>query len=130
MTTPKCICAPGALPDPTCEAHRAQDFGDDPPTMERYGPITAIRSLRRRANISTSVKGIRTYDITVDALGFTQDEMLAELQVGSAAGEDGRAIGQVMDRADVRSEGDGGVVEEARSVGFFRGLESVDQAGQ
>jgi len=40
-----------------------------------------------------------------------QDEVLAECQVGSAAGEDGRAIGQVVDGADVRSEGHGGVVE-------------------
>ena len=59
-----------------------------------------------------------------------QDEVLAQLQAGSAAGEDGRAIGQVVDGADVRSEGYGGVVEETRSVGFLRGLELVDQAGQ
>ena len=59
-----------------------------------------------------------------------QDEMLAQFQVGSAAGENRWAIGQVVDGADVRSEGHGGVVEEARSVGFLCGLEFVDQAGQ
>ena len=59
-----------------------------------------------------------------------QDEVPAQFQAGSAAGEDGRAIGQVVDGADVRSEGHGGVLEEARPVGFLRGLEFVDQAGQ
>ena len=59
-----------------------------------------------------------------------QDEVLAQFQVGSAAGENGGAIGQVVDGADVGSEGHGGVVEEAGAVGFFRGLEFVDEAGQ
>ena len=51
-----------------------------------------------------------------------QDEMLAQFQVGSAAGENGRAIGQVVNGADVRSEGHGGVVEEARPSASFVAL--------
>ena len=59
-----------------------------------------------------------------------QDKMLAKLQVGSATGQNRRAIGQVVDGTDVRSKGHGGVVEEARSVGFLGRFEFVDQAGQ
>jgi len=36
------------------------------------------RSLRRRINVSVSVKGIKTWDCTVDGEGFTQAEILAE----------------------------------------------------
>ena len=59
-----------------------------------------------------------------------QDKMLAKLQVGSATGQHRRAIGQVMDGADVRSKGHGGMVEEARSIRFLGRFEFVDQAGQ
>ena len=34
------------------------------------------RTLRYRISISTSVKGIRTWDCTVDGEGFSQDEIL------------------------------------------------------
>ena len=34
--------------------------------------------LRHRVNISTSVKGIKTWECTVDGTGFTQEEILAE----------------------------------------------------
>ena len=40
------------------------------------------------------------------------------------------AIGQVVDGADVRSEGHGGMVEEARSIRFLGRFEFVDQAAQ
>lgn len=33
-------------------------------------------SKRYRINVSTSVKGIKTYDCTVDCTGLTQDEVL------------------------------------------------------
>ena len=36
------------------------------------------QSKRYRVNISTSVKGIKTYDCTVDLQGFTMEETLAE----------------------------------------------------
>lgn len=36
------------------------------------------KSLRYRVNISTSVKGIKTWECTVDGTGFTQEEILAE----------------------------------------------------
>ena len=34
------------------------------------------RRLRYRVNVSTSVKGIKTWDCTVDAEGLTQEEVL------------------------------------------------------
>jgi len=40
--------------------------------------MEATKSLRYRVNISTSVKGVKTFDCTVDGEGFTMDEVLAE----------------------------------------------------
>ncbi len=59
-----------------------------------------------------------------------QDEMLSQFQIRSSTCNDGGAVGQVVNRADVRSESHGGVIKEARSAGFFRGLELVDEAGE
>lgn len=39
------------------------------------------KSLRYRVNVSTSVKGIVTWDCTVDGLNFTMDEVLEESRV-------------------------------------------------
>lgn len=36
------------------------------------------KSVRYRINISTSVKGVKTYDCTVDMLNASMDEVLAE----------------------------------------------------
>jgi len=36
------------------------------------------KSLRYRVNISTSVKGVKTWDCTVDGVGWTQEVILAE----------------------------------------------------
>ena len=36
------------------------------------------KSKRYRINISTSVKGVKTYDCTVDMQGASMDEVLAE----------------------------------------------------
>ena len=36
------------------------------------------KSIRRRINVSTSVKGIKTFDCTVDILNGTEDEALKE----------------------------------------------------
>jgi len=36
------------------------------------------KSIRRRVNISTSVKGIKTFEATVDMENATLDEVLAE----------------------------------------------------
>ena len=36
------------------------------------------RFLRRRINVATSVKGVRTWECTVDGEGFTLEEILAE----------------------------------------------------
>jgi hypothetical protein len=35
------------------------------------------RELRYRINISTSVKGVKTFECTVDGTGYTDDEILA-----------------------------------------------------
>ncbi len=40
--------------------------------------MEVTKSLRYRVNVSTSVKGVKTWDCTVDGEGFTQDEVLAE----------------------------------------------------
>ena len=34
------------------------------------------KSLRYRINVSTSVKGVKTWECTVDGTGFAQDEVL------------------------------------------------------
>ena len=34
------------------------------------------RSLRYRVNVSTSVKGIKTWDVTCDGQGYTMEEIL------------------------------------------------------
>ena len=39
------------------------------------------RSLRRRANIDISVKGVRTYSVTIDATGYSLEEQLEELDL-------------------------------------------------
>ena len=36
------------------------------------------KSLRHRVNVTTSVKGVKTWDCTIDGTGYTQDEVLAE----------------------------------------------------
>ncbi|KKK94775.1 hypothetical protein LCGC14_2679450 [marine sediment metagenome] len=36
------------------------------------------KSLRYRINVSTSVKGILTWDCTCDGTGFSKEELLAE----------------------------------------------------
>ena len=36
------------------------------------------KSLRRRINVSTSVKGVKTWDCTCEAEGYTRDELLIE----------------------------------------------------
>ncbi len=36
------------------------------------------KELRYRVNVSTSVKGVKTWDCTVDGVGFTDDEVLAK----------------------------------------------------
>ena len=40
--------------------------------------MEATYKSRRRINISTSVKGIKTYDATVELLDSTNEEVLAE----------------------------------------------------
>ena len=37
------------------------------------------KRLRRRTNISTSVKGIKTFDVIVETEGYTEAEHLTEL---------------------------------------------------
>ena len=36
------------------------------------------KSIRYRVNVSTSVKGIKTWDCTVDMTGYSQERILAE----------------------------------------------------
>ena len=40
--------------------------------------MEVTKSLRYRVNVSTSVKGVKTFECTVDGEGFTMDEVLAE----------------------------------------------------
>ena len=41
-------------------------------------PIEEVKSLRRRVNVSISTRGIRTWDTTVDGVGYSREEILAE----------------------------------------------------
>ena len=41
-------------------------------------PIEEVKSLRRRVNVSISTRGIRTWDITVDGVEYSREEILAE----------------------------------------------------
>ena len=41
-------------------------------------PIEQGKYLRRRINVKNSTRGQRTWDITVDGVGYTREEMLAE----------------------------------------------------
>ena len=44
----------------------------------RHVPVYAVdTSVRYRVNVSTSVKGIKTWECTVDAEGLEMDEVLA-----------------------------------------------------
>ena len=40
--------------------------------------IEEVKSLRRRVNVSISTRGIRTWDTTVDGVGYSREEILAE----------------------------------------------------
>ncbi|KKN00948.1 hypothetical protein LCGC14_1132780 [marine sediment metagenome] len=40
--------------------------------------MEVTKSLRYRVNVSTSVKGIKTWDCTVDGTGYEMEEVVAE----------------------------------------------------
>ena len=40
--------------------------------------MEVTKSIRYRVNVSTSVKGVKTWDATVDGDNYTMDEVLAE----------------------------------------------------
>ena len=40
--------------------------------------IEEVKSLRRRVNVSISTRGVLTWDTTVDGVGYTREEILAE----------------------------------------------------
>jgi hypothetical protein len=40
--------------------------------------VEQVKSLRRRVNVSISTRGIRTWDTTVDGVGYSREEILAE----------------------------------------------------
>lgn len=40
--------------------------------------MEVTKSLRYRVNVSTSIKGIKTWECTCDGEGYTQEEILAE----------------------------------------------------
>ena len=50
-------------------------------------PDTAEKSLRRRINISTTSKGVRSFDVTIDATGYTLAEQMQELDAAVAEAE-------------------------------------------
>ena len=41
-------------------------------------PNEQAKSLRRRVNVSISTRGVITWDTTVDGVGYTHEEILAE----------------------------------------------------
>jgi len=41
-------------------------------------PIEQAKSLRRRVNVSISTRGVITWDTTVDGVGYTREEIVAE----------------------------------------------------
>ena len=47
-----------------------------------FGPGTGLiavqRTFRHRVNVSTSVKGIKTWDCTVEGTGYSREAILAE----------------------------------------------------
>ena len=45
---------------------------------ESFVTPEAGRSLRRRVNVSISTRGQRTWDTTVDGVGYSREEILAE----------------------------------------------------
>ena len=57
-------------------------------------------------------------------------DVLAVFEVAASAGDYCWAVCQVMDGVDVAAQGQGGVVPEAGAVGFFGGLQSVDEVGE
>lgn len=46
------------------------------PIIQPYSQVMSQRSLRYRINVSTSVKGIKTWDCTVDGEGYSLEEIL------------------------------------------------------
>ena len=59
---------------------------------------------------------------------FGRDDIVAEFQAGTATGEDGGTIAQLVACADVATVGEGDVVEETRTVGFLGRFEFVEES--
>src|SRR5204862_7999137 len=59
-----------------------------------------------------------------------QHEMLAELETRATAGEDRRAVVEVMDRANVAAVGQHCMIQERAAVGFFGRLQFIEQPGE
>ena len=53
--------------------------------------------------------------------------MLAELDTCSAAGDEGWAVVEVVNAADVAAVAKEGMIEQAAAVGLFAGFESVER---
>ena len=45
---------------------------------ESFVTTEQARSIRRRVNVKNSTRGVRTWDITVDGVEYTREEILAE----------------------------------------------------
>ena len=45
---------------------------------ESFVTTEEARSIRRRVNVKNSTRGVRTWDITVDGVEYTREEILAE----------------------------------------------------
>ena len=58
------------------------------------------------------------------------DEVVAELDPGTAAGEERGAVVEVVLGADVAAVSKGDVVEQTRTIGFFGRFEFVDESGE
>ncbi len=75
---PDCLC--GAYLAMPCPTHPSTDasriFPDFDPAKHVIG---AARTLRLRANISTTSKGLRSYDCTIEGTGYSRDELLEQL---------------------------------------------------
>lgn len=59
-----------------------------------------------------------------------EDEVTSVIDTGTAAGDDGGAVGEVVDGIDVAAVAKGDVIVKRTSVGFLGGFEAIDEVGE
>lgn len=60
------------------EAFNYEPTGGVADATELVTRVTIGQSIRYRVNVSTSVKGVKTYEVTVDGEGFSMEAILAK----------------------------------------------------